>query len=262
MRKLACTLALLVLGAALSAAQDVPADAQFREIHERLSGRAEGLLSSAPAPLPQQRASVTESSEAEQTLVRLPARVAELHSLVAPILRQHGVPTQLLSIVAVESAGNPVALSPKGARGLWQFMPETARRYGLRVEGTTDERLDLNKSTAAAAKYLRDLYARFGDWSLALAAYNAGEHAVERAILKTGLRAFDALSANRMLPSETRSYVPAVLNAWAALETKQRAKATWIEALPEQPLQLAVTGTTVSGNAAPAAAIPQIKSSR
>jgi membrane-bound lytic murein transglycosylase D len=112
-----------------------------------------------------------------------------------------------------------MALSPKGARGIWQFMPATAVRYGLMVQPGTDHRTHLERSTRAAARYLRDLYTQFGDWKLALAAYNAGEDRIQRIIDRTGIRDFDAMARRGYLPAETRRYVPAVLAAWARLAT-------------------------------------------
>ena len=129
------------------------------------------------------------------------------------ILVQEGVPVELLGVARIESNFNPSAVSPKGAAGLWQFMPETARRYGLRVDVFQDDRFDVNKSTRAAARYLRDLYAEFGDWPLAFAAYNAGEDTVHRAIERTSNRDFKSINRAGLLPSETRAYVPAVLKA-------------------------------------------------
>ncbi len=143
-------------------------------------------------------------------------RVALLRPMLDPILRQVGVPTELAAIVVVESGGDSTALSPKGARGLWQLMPDTARRYGLTVNADTDERLDVLKSTRAAAEYLRDLYSEFHDWQLALAAYNAGEQAVQQALARTGGAGF--LVAAPVLPAETRNYVPAVLAVLAQLD--------------------------------------------
>jgi len=131
--------------------------------------------------------------------------------MLASILRAHGLPPGLLGVAAVESGFDPSALSPKGARGLWQLMPETARRYGLAVEPARDDRLDPVKSTHAAARYMKDLYAQFQDWSLALAAYNAGENRVERALERRGAGDFWTLSRLGALPEETRRYVPAVL---------------------------------------------------
>jgi membrane-bound lytic murein transglycosylase D len=124
----------------------------------------------------------------------------------------------MTAVLQVESAGNPLALSPKGARGLWQFMPGTARRYGLRVDAERDDRLDLELSTRAAARYLRDLHQRFGDWPLALAAYNAGAVQVERAVRRGGAPDFWRLSAQGLLPPETRAYVPAVFRAMPLAE--------------------------------------------
>ena len=120
------------------------------------------------------------------------------------------LPAILQSLARVESGGNALALSPKGARGIMQFMPETARRYGLRVDAKNDERTDPAKSAAAATRYLQDLFAHFGDWQLALAGYNAGESRVEQAIHRSGLREFDHLLG--FLPEETRRYVPAVMS--------------------------------------------------
>lgn len=131
------------------------------------------------------------------------------------ILEEEKVPQQLLSVAFVESGFNPLSLSPKGARGIWQFIPATARRYGLPVDSSSDHRIDPEHSTRAAARYLRDLYERFGDWRLALAAYNAGENRIQKIIDKTGLHDFDAIA--RYLPIETRNYVPSVLSIWSQL---------------------------------------------
>jgi hypothetical protein len=146
-------------------------------------------------------------------LERAVKRVQHLRPTLEPILREEGVPLQMAAVVLVESGGQPDALSSKGARGLWQIMPDTARRYGLIVSDRVDERLDLDKSTHAAARYLRDLLRQFGDWPLALAAYNAGEEAVQRAILRTSSRDFSVIARAGMLPLETRNYIPAVLGA-------------------------------------------------
>jgi membrane-bound lytic murein transglycosylase D len=140
-------------------------------------------------------------------------RLNLLRPVVEPILRRHGIPAELAAVILVESGGHLDALSPKGARGLWQLMPDTARRYGLRVDEIRDDRLDLSSATDAAARYLHDLYAEFGDWKLALAAYNTGEGNVGSAILKAHSQDFDQLTSLRMLPLETRNYVPRVFAA-------------------------------------------------
>ncbi|HEX9199132.1 MAG TPA: lytic transglycosylase domain-containing protein [Acidobacteriaceae bacterium] len=140
-------------------------------------------------------------------------RLGLLRPAIEPILRKRGVPAELAAIILVESGGRFMALSPKGARGLWQLMPDTARRYGLRVDEVQDDRIDLFKATDAAARYLHDLFVQFGDWKLALAAYNTGEANVGAAMLRAHSQDFDQLINLRMLPLETRNYVPRVLAA-------------------------------------------------
>lgn len=147
----------------------------------------------------------------DEAVRRAIARVTELRPVLTPIFHKEGIPNEIAALVLVESAGLPAALSPKGARGIWQFMPDTARRYGLVVTADLDERTEVVKSTVAAARYLHDLYQRFGDWQLAFAAYNAGEQTVERAVARTRYSDFSRM--DRALPEETRNYVPAVLRA-------------------------------------------------
>lgn len=202
----------LVLGLASAAAWGQDLD-PFAAYHRALAAAADSLLAPpAPSAPGVTSAAPTATPRGTRESIRPAAdRMRRLRPLLEPILAQEGVPPQLTALALVESGGNAFALSPRGARGLWQFMPETARRYGLAVDGTRDERLDLLKSTRAAARYLRDLHTRFGDWRLTLAAYNAGASAVERASRRAGASDFYALSAQ--LPVETRSYVPAVLVA-------------------------------------------------
>ena len=124
--------------------------------------------------------------------------------VIKPILKEYGLPEELAYLPVIESGFNPFAVSPSGAVGLWQFMEFTAKKYGLRIDKFVDERRDVIKSTHAAAKYLKDLYEEFGNWELALAAYNCGEGCVRR---KTKGR--DFWITKRNLPPETRKYVPA-----------------------------------------------------
>lgn len=132
---------------------------------------------------------------------------------ITRVLREEGMPEWLLAVGLVESGYSPSALSPKGALGIWQFMPATATRFGLARSSAGDERQDLVKSTRAAARYLRNLYALFGDWQLALAAYNSGEGRVARVIRTTGVRDFPTMAARGLLPAETVAYVPRILAA-------------------------------------------------
>ena len=134
------------------------------------------------------------------------------YPFIERILLAHELPPQLAAVVMVESAGDPNALSTKGACGLWQLMPDTARRYGLRVDDRLDERSDPVKAIYAAARYLRDVYPIFHEWPLALAACNAGEDRIQRLIQRTGIQQFAQMVSRRLLPAETIHYVPAVLN--------------------------------------------------
>ncbi len=125
--------------------------------------------------------------------------------------RSAGVPEDLVWLAFVESVWNPRAVSPAAAGGLWQFMPATATEYGLKVQSGNDERADPFKQTRVAAVYLRDLYTIFGDWNLAMAAYNSGEPRVMGAIVRNGNANFWELYDKQLLPKETCNYVPKIL---------------------------------------------------
>jgi hypothetical protein len=148
-------------------------------------------------------------------------RLRGFRPMLEPILDREGLPRELIAVVLVESGAQPLAISPRQARGLWQFIPETARQYGLTVGEGIDERISVEPATRAAARYLRDLHGHFGDWPLALAAYNAGQRAVDGALEKGRASTFRQLSSAGLLPAETRSYVPAVLAAMQLLGSAQ-----------------------------------------
>lgn len=135
-------------------------------------------------------------------------RSARYKLLIDRILDEHGVPRAFAYLPVIESGYATTLTSRAGARGMWQFMPATAREYGLRVDWWVDERNDVEKSTRAAARYLRDLHRMFNDWPLVLAAYNAGPGRVRRTLADERASTFWELLDKSALPKETRGYVP------------------------------------------------------
>ncbi|MEO7215958.1 lytic transglycosylase domain-containing protein [Mucilaginibacter sp.] len=132
----------------------------------------------------------------------LHSKADKLFPIIEPILKAYGIPEDFKFVPLVES-GLCEGTSPKGARGVWQFMPGTARTYGLKVRNGVDERLNLRKSTIAACKYIKELYGEFNSWTLAAAAYNNGSIKLARAINKQNEDNYFRMSLNR----ETGSYV-------------------------------------------------------
>ncbi len=132
--------------------------------------------------------------------------------IIEPILTSYGLPPELKYLPIIESALVPEALSPMAAAGIWQFIPSTARLYGLRVDRLIDERYNLVKATHAAARYLRNSYQILGDWLLVIAAYNCGTGRVVRAVKASGGRT-NYWEIAPFLPLETRGYVPAFIAA-------------------------------------------------
>ena len=130
------------------------------------------------------------------------------------IFDRYGLPKELKYMAVIESAFNPVAVSRAGAKGMWQFMYNTAKMYGLTINSFVDERLDPVKSADAAARYMRDAYRIFGDWNLAISSYNCGAGDVNKAMRRAGSREF--WPVYNYLPRETRGYVPAFVGAMYA----------------------------------------------
>lgn len=133
--------------------------------------------------------------------------------MIVSLLRDHGVPTELYYLALIESGFTKTARSHAGAVGIWQFIRGTGRRYGLRIDHYVDERIDLHRSTIAATIYLNDLHNIFDSWYLAMAAYNAGEMRIMRAIMNGKTRDFWELARQRKLPRETMNYIPKFLAA-------------------------------------------------
>jgi membrane-bound lytic murein transglycosylase D len=135
-------------------------------------------------------------------------RSARYRALIDKALAEQKLPKGLAYLPVIESAYLTKLTSSAGAHGIWQFMPETAREYGLRVDWWVDDRADPERSTRAAAAYLKDLHRMFGDWSLALAAYNCGPNRVKQSLDNNGATTFWELLEASALPKETRGYVP------------------------------------------------------
>ncbi|MHB8502120.1 MAG: lytic transglycosylase domain-containing protein [Candidatus Acidiferrales bacterium] len=138
-------------------------------------------------------------------------RSGRYRGMISRVLREEGVPQDLIYLAQAESAFQPLALSRAGARGIWQFVAYRGMEYGLRHTWWIDERQDPEKATRAAAQHLRDLYAQFGDWYLAMAAYNCGPGNVQKGIERTGYADFWELYKRNVLPRETKNYVPIIL---------------------------------------------------
>jgi membrane-bound lytic murein transglycosylase D len=136
------------------------------------------------------------------------ARSGKYIPMIAKVLNEEGLPEELAYLALIESAFLPDATSSQGAAGLWQFVPSTARLYGLKIDTWVDERRDPEKATRAAAAYLKELHSFFGRWYLATAAYNAGQGAIDRAMQQSGAKDFWTLTRKAQLSEETRNFVP------------------------------------------------------
>ena len=151
------------------------------------------------------------STRGRGTLEHALARSGQYDTMIRRVLKEEGVPQDLIYLAQAESGFHPLALSRAGARGMWQFMSSRAKGYGLERSWWIDERQDPEKATRAAARHLKDLYKQFGDWYLAMAAYNSGAGNVQRAVQRTGYADFWELYRRNVLPKETRNYVPIIL---------------------------------------------------
>lgn len=179
----------------------IPADAPVVDVE-----------AAASIPIPEHRAINSAvrlfSEDMKESIQTSLTRSARYKNLIDKALADQKLPKGLAYLPVIESAYLPKLTSRVGAHGIWQFMPETAREYGLRVDWWVDERADPERSTRAAAAYLGDLYRMFNDWGLALAAYNCGPGRVKRTLDDAGATTFWELFDAGLLPKETRGYVP------------------------------------------------------
>ncbi|MGB8773113.1 MAG: transglycosylase SLT domain-containing protein, partial [Terriglobales bacterium] len=151
------------------------------------------------------------STRGRGTVERALARSGRYEDMIRRTLQEEGVPQELIYLAQAESGFHPLAVSRAGARGMWQFMGSRAKGYGLERDWWVDDRQDPEKATRAAAHHLHDLYNQFGDWYLAMAAYNSGPGTVQSAVKRTGYADFWELYRRNVLPKETRNYVPIIL---------------------------------------------------
>jgi membrane-bound lytic murein transglycosylase D len=174
-------------------------------------------------------------------LLRSLERAGKYKDMISKVLGEEGVPQDLIYLAVAESGFQPQALNAKsGAGGMWQFMPTGA--YGLARNGWVDERFDPEKSSRAYARYIKSLYDQFGDWYLAMAAYDWGPGYVQRSVMRTGYADYWELYRRNVLPQETKNYVPGII---AAIIMAKNPKQYGLEGLVPEP---AVVSDTVSVN--------------
>jgi membrane-bound lytic murein transglycosylase D len=175
------------------------------------------------------------SGRGRKTMLAGLERAGRYRPLIQRILDEEGVPQELIHLAQAESGFLPRAVSRKAAVGMWQFVAWRGQQYGLLRSRYTDDRLDPEKATRAAARHLRDLYKEFGDWYLAIAAYNCGPGVVEKAVQRTGYADYWELRARRVLPAETTNYVPIILAM--TIMVKNAGEYGLDNVSPEPPLQ-------------------------
>ena len=174
------------------------------------------------------------SPKGRPTLQHGLARAGRYRDMISQTLKQEGVPQDLIYLAMAESGFQPLATSRAGARGMWQFMAGRGSEYGLERDWWVDDRQDPVKSTQAAAHHLKDLYQEFGDWYLAMAAYNAGPGNIQHAVERTGYADFWELYRRGVLPSETRNYVPIIVAV--TIMAKNPAQYSLESVVPERPV--------------------------
>ena len=174
------------------------------------------------------------STKGRHTLEHGLARAGRYRDMISLTFKQEGVPQDLIYLAMAESGFQPLAVSRASARGMWQFMSGSGAIYGLERNWWVDDRQDPEKSTRAAARYLKDLYHQFGDWYLAMAAYNSGAGTVQRAVERTGYADFWELYRRGVLPQETRNYVPIIVAV--TIMAKNPAQYGLESVVPEQPV--------------------------
>jgi len=181
-----------------------------------------------------------------RTLIAGLERAGRYRPMIQRILDEEGLPPEIIHLAQAESGFIPRAVSRKAATGMWQFVNWRGNQYGLKQTPYSDDRFDPEKATRAAARHLRDLYAEFGDWYLAIAAYNCGPGAVSRAVERTGYADFWELRSRRAIPIETTNYVPIILAM--TIMSKNAAEYGLLGLTPDAPLEYDTVEATANTN--------------
>jgi len=193
------------------------ANEQTPAVDQKVKAKAEAEIKSTRSDLPLMMTDQVAgfinyfSNRGRGTVERALTRSGRYEDMIRRTLKEEGVPQDLIYLAQAESGFHPLAVSRAGARGMWQFMGSRAKGYGLERSWWIDDRQDPEKATRAAAHHLKDLYNEFGDWYLAMAAYNSGPGTVQSAVKRTGYADFWELYRRNALPKETRNYVPIIL---------------------------------------------------
>jgi membrane-bound lytic murein transglycosylase D len=175
------------------------------------------------------------SGRGHRTMVMGLERAGKYRPMIERILKEEGVPQELIHLAQAESGFLPRAVSRAAATGMWQFLKWRGNEYGLKQNPYTDDRLDPEKATRAAARHLHDLYNEFGNWYLAIAAYNCGPGNIEKAVSRTGYADFFDLRNKRAIPIETTNYVPIILAM--TIMTKNPGEYGLSDVMPEPPVE-------------------------
>lgn len=187
--------------------------AKAKELMEKVKAEMEGRIFSIPVEINERVLSFIElfKGEKRERFERALVNSGKFIGKIKEILKEEGVPEDLAYLPLIESEFKVKAKSRANAKGIWQFIDSTGKLYSLEYNWWLDEKYDFIKSTRAAAKHLKDLYNRYNDWYLALAAYNAGAGKIDRAISNTGKADFWEIAMTRHIKTETKNYVPAFL---------------------------------------------------
>jgi membrane-bound lytic murein transglycosylase D len=221
--------------APIDEANDVtfPVDPKIKAVAEAELGK---IHSDLPLVMNDQVASFINyfSSRGHHVIENALAHSGRYRAMIERTFKEEGVPQDLIYLAQAESGFHALALSRAGARGMWQFMASRGSGYGLERNFWVDDRQDPEKSTRAAARHLKDLYAQFGDWYLAMAAYNSGPGTVQKAVQRTGYADFWELYRRNVLPGETRNYVPIIVAM--TIMAKNPAQYGLENVVPEPPM--------------------------